>query len=352
MGGRRFWARHLCLKVGQGCAEGRRYKNIWPPDFWRNFALSPDYVPCMVSDKIPAKIMRMPTEQHAWKTMTPSALERRLGDFVRARLPGWLGAFLMFVLKQGWAALFGGAMLAAILITKAIWQDDWGLARYDALLIFALIIQMVMIVARLETLDEVKVILLFHLTGTVMEWFKVAAGSWAYPEPGIMKIAGVPLFSGFMYAAVGSYIARVIRLFRMRFTPYPPFWVSVALASVIYVNFFAHHWLIDARNVLFAATIIIYWRTRVWFHISERALWMPLPVAAFLSALALYIAENIGVLTKTWVYAGQGLAHAQWEPARLSMIGSWYLLLYVSFVTVTLVLRDALQTPKPTTLSG
>lgn len=30
-----------------------------------------------------------------------------------------------------------------------------------------------------------RVILLFHLTGTAMEWFKVTAGSWAYPEPGL-----------------------------------------------------------------------------------------------------------------------------------------------------------------------
>ena len=50
------------------------------------------------------------------------ALERRLGDWARARLPGFLVDFSMFVLKQGWACLFGALMLAAILISHAI--DD------------------------------------------------------------------------------------------------------------------------------------------------------------------------------------------------------------------------------------
>lgn len=38
----------------------------------------------------------------------------------------------------------------------------------------------------------------------------------------MLKVLEVPLFSGFMYAAVGSYTARMIRIFDMAFTPYPP----------------------------------------------------------------------------------------------------------------------------------
>ena len=37
-----------------------------------------------------------------------------------------------------------------------------------------------------------------------MEVFKTEAGSWTYPEDNLLRIGGVPLFSGFMYAAVGS----------------------------------------------------------------------------------------------------------------------------------------------------
>ena len=104
-------------------------------------------------------------------------LERRLGDWARARLHPYVAEFIMFVLKQGWAAMFGILFLVAIIGTKAVWQEDWVLARYDALFLFALITQAVFVWLRLEEWEEVKVIALFHLTGTVMEIFKLAQGS-------------------------------------------------------------------------------------------------------------------------------------------------------------------------------
>ncbi|MDA7427346.1 DUF817 domain-containing protein [Primorskyibacter aestuariivivens] len=265
-------------------------------------------------------------------------LERRLGDWVRARLPAGLVEFVMFLLKQAWACLFGFAMLGGLILSDRIWQEDWPLHRYDALLIYALGLQVLFLALRLETLREARVIALFHLTGTAMELFKVNAGSWAYPEPGVMKLWGVPLFSGFMYAAVGSYMARVIRIFDMKFAPYPPFWMTVALAVAIYVNFFAHHFIWDSRYVLFAATVLLFLRTRIWFTIGATPRWMPLPVAALLTSFALWVAENIGTATNTWIYAG----HSRFDMVSLSKMGSWYLLLYVSFVTVTVVVRDVL----------
>lgn len=75
------------------------------------------------------------------------------------------------------------------------------LARYDFLVLFAVTVQGAMLTFHLETPAEAKVILAFHIVGTVMEIFKTHMGSWIYPEPGLLKIAGVPLFSGFMYAA-------------------------------------------------------------------------------------------------------------------------------------------------------
>ncbi|PLL12622.1 DUF817 domain-containing protein [Tabrizicola sp. TH137] len=271
------------------------------------------------------------------------SLEHRLGDAARARLPLPLAEFALFVLKQGWACLFGGLMLAAIIGSKLIWQPDWPLHRYDALFLFALATQAAFLWLKLETWEEARVILLFHLTGTAMEWFKVAAGSWDYPEPALLKLMGVPLFSGFMYAAVGSYIARVIRIFDMRFTPYPPFALTLILALAIYANFFAHHYLPDIRFGLFAATLILFARTRVWFRITDRHHWMPMPLAAFLAALALWIAENVGTLTGTWLYSGQ----VPGQLVSLGKLGSWYLLLYVSFATVTVVSRGALGGPAP-----
>lgn len=272
---------------------------------------------------------------------TTSTLEHRLGASARRVLP----EFALFVLKQGWACLFGGLMLAAILATRLLWQPDWPLHRYDALFLFALITQALFLRFRLETWEEARVILLFHLTGTAMEWFKVHAGSWSYPEPALFKLMGVPLFSGFMYAAVGSYMARVIRIFDMRFTPYPPFALTVLLAAAIYANFFAHHFLPDIRFALFAATILLYARTRVWFRTGRHHRWMPLPLAALLSSIALWVAENIGTATGTWLYSGQIAGQA----VSFAKLGSWYLLLYVSFVTVTLVSRSALGDAAPAT---
>lgn len=266
-------------------------------------------------------------------------VERSLGTWARARLPAALTELAMFVLKQAWACLFGGLMLAAILLSKALWQEGWPIHRYDALLVFAVALQVAFLRFRLETWAEARVILLFHLTGTAMEWFKVDAGSWSYPEPGLFKVLNVPLFSGFMYAAVGSYMARVIRIFEMRFAPYPPFWATMVLAGAIYANFFVHHFLPDGRFVLMAASLVLYWRTRIWFRVTAGARWMPLPLAAFLSALALWLAENIGTATGTWLYYGQGPQ----TPVSYAKIGSWYLLLYVSFVTVTLAARDLVQ---------
>jgi uncharacterized membrane protein YoaT (DUF817 family) len=267
------------------------------------------------------------------------SLEHRMGDWARERLPFALAEFVMFVLKQGWACLFGGLLLAVIIATKLVWDPDWPLQRYDFLFLFAIATQGLFLAAKLATWEEARVILLFHLTGTAMEWFKIHAGSWAYPEPGLFKLMGVPLFSGFMYASVGSYIARVVRVFDMRFAPYPSFPLTLILALAIYVNFFAHHFLPDIRALLFAGTVILFYRTKIWFRIHDRHWWMPLPLAAFLAALALWIAENVGTATGTWVYSGQ----VPGQIVSLAKLGSWYLLLYVAFVTVTLVTRRALS---------
>ncbi len=270
-----------------------------------------------------------------------------VGPKLRARLPTPLAEGVLFVLKQAWACLFGILLLAAVICTNAIWVDDWQIERYDALFAIAVSTQVAMLLFRLETWQEAKVILLFHATGTAMEFFKVNAGSWTYPEDAIFMVFNVPLFSGFMYASVGSYIARVIRIFNMRFSPYPPFWMTGALATAIYINFFSHHFIPDIRIALFAATVLLFWRTRVMFTvIKPRA--VPLPLAAFMASFMLWIAENIGTLTGTWVYAGT----SDFSMTSFSKIGSWYLLLYVAFVTVTLVIREPLNIKRSRAKSG
>ena len=124
----------------------------------------------------------------------------------------WLYEFVLFGFKQGWACLFGGLMLALLLATHFLYPENAALHRYDFLTLSAIAIQAAMLAFRLETWAEAKIILIFHIVGTVMELFKTAAGSWIYPEASVLHIGAVPLFSGFMYAAVGSYIAGTLSL--------------------------------------------------------------------------------------------------------------------------------------------
>lgn len=267
---------------------------------------------------------------------------------IRARLeaydppagwPSWLYEFALFTFKQGWACLFGALMLGLLLTTHWFYPTHFALARYDFLTLAAITIQAGMLGLRLETLEEAKVILAFHVVGTAMELFKTGAGSWLYPEPSLLRIGGVPLFSGFMYAAVGSYLARVWRIFDFRFDHFPRLRWAGLLAAAIYVNFFAHHWLPDVRLVLFAAMAALFWRTRVYFTVWRDARWMPLLVGFGLVALFIWFAENLGTFARAWSYPSQADGWHMVSPAKL---GAWYLLMYISFVLVA-----ALHRPQP-----
>jgi uncharacterized membrane protein YoaT (DUF817 family) len=244
--------------------------------------------------------------------------------------------FVAFGIKQAWACLFGGAMLALLLATFLFYPQDAPLSRYDFLVLAAIAIQAIMLLSGLETWEEARIILVFHIVGTLMELFKTQAGSWIYPEDSLLRIGAVPLFSGFMYAAVGSYLARVWRIFAFRFTHFPPLWLQGLLAAIIYVNFFAHHWLPDVRLALFAATLLIY--GRAWVRFRPDAAWrsMPLIVGFLLVALFIWFAENLGTFARAWAYPGQ---EDGWEMVSFAKLGSWYLLMIISFVLVATVHR-------------
>ena len=67
------------------------------------------------------------------------------------------------------------------------------LARYDFIFLAADPIQIGMLAFKLETFDEAKVILIYHVVGTIMEVFKTDdVGSWIYPEPSIFRVADRP----------------------------------------------------------------------------------------------------------------------------------------------------------------
>ena len=262
-----------------------------------------------------------------------------------ARLAAWPGRrhfttflyeFTRFGIKQACACVFGGIMLALLLGTRRWYPADAMLARYDFLTIVAVLVQVGMPATGLETREEAMVIVLFRVAGTVMEIFKTAAGSWIYPEPSLLRRAGVPLFTGFMYAAVGSYIARAWRVFNFRFTHHPPLAAVLALAAANYINFFSHHFTVDVRVGLFAVSALLF--TRTWVHYWVRRVHrrMPLLVGLLLVTLFIWFAENIGTLTAVWLYPHQ---YSGWSVVRLGKLGSWFLLLLVSYILVAFVDR-------------
>ena len=254
------------------------------------------------------------------------------------RLPDPLAEFLLFGLKMAWSCLFGAAMLSLLIVTHWLWPANAPIHRYDLLLGLAILIQAGMVWSGLESLEELKVIGLYHVVGTVMEIFKTHVGSWTSPEPSIFHVGGVPLFTGFMYGTVGSFIARSIRVCHMRFEAYPPLWTTIGLAILIYANFFSHHFMPDLRGLLFGLALVLYWRTKVWFRVDRTDRSMPFALSACLTAGFLWLAENVGVLTRTWVYPHPGGATAL-TLVPFSKFGAWLLLLIISFVCVSLVIR-------------
>ncbi|MBA8877359.1 DUF817 domain-containing protein [Phyllobacterium myrsinacearum] len=261
-----------------------------------------------------------------------AAAHRVLARLPRSGICGGLVEFLVFGVKQAWACLFGGALLAIIMLTRFYWPESSLITRYDFLFLSALAIQFGMLVFKLETWGEAKVILIFHIVGTIMEVYKTHAGSWIYPEPNFFRIGGVPLFSGFMYAAVGSYMARINRIFDIRLERYPSFALTLVLAVAIYANFFTHHFLPDIRIALFAATVVLFWRTTMYYRVFRFRHRMPLLVAFLLVALFIWAAENIGTWSRAWIYPSQADG---WALVSFAKFGSWYLLMIISVVLVT-----------------
>jgi len=243
--------------------------------------------------------------------------------------------FLYFGIKEARACLFAGLFFAAIFIVPR--DGLFNIPRYDVLLLIALIIQAWMVWARLETIDELKAISLFHVVGFALEVFKTSSGikSWEYPEFGYTKLFGVPLFSGFMYAAVGSYIIQAWRLLELRVVHHPPYWMAGAIALLIYANFFTHHYIGDYRWYIAACALGLYARTIVVFRPLDRERRMPLLLGFVLTGFFIWLAENIGTFFGIWKYPNQLGA---WSTVHLSKWSAWSLLVIMTF-TITANLK-------------
>ena len=236
-----------------------------------------------------------------------------------------------FTIKELRAVIFPALFLFTLFVSNYIPLGN--IHRYDFLFIAAIVIQIILIISKLETKDEAKTIFLFHIIGLCLELYKThpAIGSWSYPEPGFLKIAGVPLYSGFMYAAVGSYVTQAWKVFNLRLSNHPPYIVSIILCFFIYLNFFTNHFILDFRMLLFVAIVIIYYRTNVYFTPRKREYKMPIILSFILIGFFVWIAENIATFYGAWKYPGQ--IHV-WEVVSLQKITSWFLLVIICFIVV------------------
>lgn len=243
---------------------------------------------------------------------------------------------LVFGAKQAWACVFGALMLVGTVAARLWWPDDAAVARNDALTVYAVLIQVVMLATRLETARELWVIMLFHVAGTGMELFKTDVGSWSYEAEGVLRLGAVPLFTGFMYASVGSYMVRTMRMFDLRFSHYPPLAVTIVIGALIYANFFAHHYVFDFRWLLLGAVVIAWGRCMMHFRVHRRRFRMPVLVAFALVAVFIWFAENIATSAGAWAYPDQVDGWTMVSPQK---IVSWFLLMIISVVLVTFVHR-------------
>jgi len=237
-----------------------------------------------------------------------------------------------FTIKEARACLFAGLFFISVFLVPR--AGIWGLPRYDALLLIAVGIQCWMVWSGRESWDELKAICLFHLLGFALELFKTSSGirSWSYPDFAYTKIYGVPLFSGFMYASVGSYIIQAWRLFHLRVLHHPPYWMAAVVATAIYANFFTHHYVGDYRWYLGALALGLYARTTVIFRPYQQDRWMPLPLSFLLIGFFIWLAENMGTFFGLWAYPHQLGA---WATVHVSKWSAWSLLVLMSFTIVT-----------------
>lgn len=247
----------------------------------------------------------------------------------------WVNVFLHLIRQQTAACFFALYILGALVLTR--YYPLPLLPRYDYMLLFAVFMQVAMVwVLKMETVDELKVICLFHVLGTAMEIFKVHMGSWSYPGEAYSKLYGVPLYGGFMYASVASYITQAWRRFRLQIQNFPATWCNVIMGSLIYLNFFTHHFVYDIRYGLLIAVIIVYWRTRIHITVARERFRLPVTSVFLLIGFFIWVAENMATFLGAWQYPNQ--AH-NWNLVHPGKVNAWLLLFIVSFLIVAQLKR-------------
>lgn len=239
---------------------------------------------------------------------------------------GMFREFAAFFTKQVASSIFSLVIFLGLVLAPIV-----PLPRYDFLLAICLGMQMYLVMSKLESKRDLLLICIFHALGLGLELYKVNSGSWSYPEQSYSKVAGVPFYSGFMYASVASYILQAWRWFDLEFCDMPTprrTWLSVGL---IYVHFFLSRVWGDWRWLVTLVLGIVFSSASVKFTCAQRRFKMPLLLSFALIGLFVWLAENFCTYLGAWVYPHQADA---WSPVHAAKITSWSLMVVVAFVCV------------------
>jgi uncharacterized membrane protein YoaT (DUF817 family) len=236
--------------------------------------------------------------------------------------------FIVFGIQQALSCVFPVMVFALLALSHHFTPI---IPRYDFMLITCVLVQVVMYYTRIETKDELLVICIFHLLGLMMELFKVHIGSWSYPEFAYFKFWGVPLYSGFMYASVASYMCQAWRRFNLKITDWPNHWYARFLGIMIYLNFFTNHYIQDVRYYIGILNVFFFRKAKVCFNVEGKTYRMPVIISFVLIGFFIWLAENLATFLGAWKYAYQ---HTGWAMVNYQKISSWAFLVIVSYIIV------------------
>lgn len=240
----------------------------------------------------------------------------------------WVKQFFLFGYLQALSCVFPVIIFISLAVSTIV---DIPLPRYDLMLLICIVAQVVMYKAGLETRDELLVITLFHILGVIMEFHKVRHGSWSYPEEAFTKVYGVPLYAGFMYASVGSYICQAWRNFQLQPIHWPSTFAAIVCGASVYGNFFTNAFIPDLRWYIVVVLLAVFYKTSIRFVLNHRSYHMPAIVAFVLIGFFIWLGENIATFFGAWKYAYQ---HKGWKMVTWHKLSSWSLLVIVSIIIV------------------
>ncbi|SFT55803.1 Uncharacterized membrane protein YoaT, DUF817 family [Lishizhenia tianjinensis] len=251
-----------------------------------------------------------------------------------SKTKAFLSELTVFTYKNMLSCIFPAYIFLVLALSNMLGLNF--MHRYDFLFVACVLAQVALLLTGIESKREVLVIMGFHFLGIIMEVHKVNVGSWSYPEDALFKFWGVPLYSGFMYSSVGSYVCRAWDNFSLKITDWPKNRYAIPVGFAIYLNFFTNAFIQDLRWYIVLLLLIVFRKTKVHFTTNGRQRYMPLLLSFVLIGFFLWLAENIATYLGAWQYTYQ---HKGWQMVDLGKLSSWSLLVIVSIIIVVQLKR-------------